>query len=182
MNEIKLRCYQESDIPEIVELFTRSVHKIASNSYSEFQIASWAPLSPDILDWRLRFSGLETYVATIGSNIAGFISIKAPSHIELLYTHPIYSRCGIATALYRHAISQLSDSEHLITTDASIEAKPFFERQGLFVVEEEQVKRNGEVFRRFRMASLIKPVLSTGNLEAIKYDGINLNNRDPGTN
>ncbi|MDO3720704.1 GNAT family N-acetyltransferase [Marinobacter sp. chi1] len=131
-------------------LFTRSVHELAA-SYTPDQRHAWAPMEPDLSVWQARFDEMTTYVADVGSRPVGFLSIQESDHIELLYTHPDFARQGVATELYRHAIAQLPDSANLISTEASLEARPFFERQGFEVVEEQCVIRHGQEFRRFRM-------------------------------
>jgi len=153
LNTVVIRTATESDVAALVELLTRSVHEIASNSYSPSQLHSWAPVKYDVSLWTVRFQNLETYIAEVDTQAAGFISILAPAHIELLYTHPQFSRQGIASALYKYAIDRLPESAQSITTDASLEAKPFFEKQGLSVVKEEYVERNGQAFKRFQMST-----------------------------
>ena len=151
-----IRRYQESDLAAVAGLFTDSVHRVASKYYDEQQVAAWAP-PPDLKTWAARFASVETLVMEEDSELAGFISYTLDGHIDLLYTSPRYTRRGVASALYREAetiIVRHGAAE--IFTEASLAARPFFERFGFRVVEEQAVERRGVVLRRFAMR---KPAL-----------------------
>ncbi|HET9394756.1 MAG TPA: GNAT family N-acetyltransferase [Nitrospiraceae bacterium] len=147
-----IRPYRESDAEVVALLFTDSVHDLASSDYDATQRAAWAPIPPDLNFWRERLDCLQTLVAELDQQLAGFISYERNGHIDLLYTSPAHSRRGIASALYRAAESDLA--RHGISeifTEASIVARPFFERFGFHVVEEQCVQRRGVEFRRYAM-------------------------------
>jgi putative acetyltransferase len=154
MADVIIRRYAEADLHAVVDLFTRSVHEIASRSYTPSQLNAWAPPMPDVEIWANRLRSLSTFVAERNDGLAGFVSVKLPAHIELLYTCPRFARMGVASRLYRHAMSVTSPAgTAIITTRASIEARPFFERHGLGVLERQVVERNGKTFLRFLMSS-----------------------------
>nr|WP_228289955.1 GNAT family N-acetyltransferase [Marinobacter salsuginis] len=96
---------------------------------------------------------MKTLVAESRGVLAGFISFTSAGHIEFLFTAPSFSRRGVASLLYKAASQRLAASGVTkLTTDASLEARPFFESQGFKVVGEQTVERNGVAFRRFAMA------------------------------
>lgn len=147
-----IRPYTDQDLAEVVALFTDSVHQIASRSYTPEQLVIWAPPAPDLEQWRARLSGVETLVAESGGVIAGFLSFTSNGHIEFLFTAPTFARQGVASLLYQAAMQRLTANEvDTLTTDASLEALPFFESRGLKVSKEQTVERNGVKFRRFAM-------------------------------
>jgi putative acetyltransferase len=149
---MSIRPYAEQDLADIVAVFTDSVHQIASRSYTPEQLAAWAPLSPDLEQWRARLSGVETLVAESRGVLAGFISFTSNGHIEFLFTAPTFARRGVASLLYEAAVQRLaSGGVKTLTTDASLEALPFFESRGFSVTEAQTVERNGVLFRRFAM-------------------------------
>jgi putative acetyltransferase len=149
---MSIRPYAEQDLADIVAVFTDSVHHIASRSYTPEQLAAWAPTSPDLNQWRARLSGVETLVAESRGVIAGFLSFTSNGHIEFLFTAPTFARQGVASLLYQAAMQRLTASGvETLTTDASLEALPFFESRGLKVWKEQTVERNGVKFRRFAM-------------------------------
>jgi putative acetyltransferase len=151
-----IRSYRESDVEAIAELFTASVHELACRHYDATQLAAWAPRPPDLNGWVARLAGLKTLVAEVDMKLAGFISYEQSGHIDLLYVSPLHSCHGIASALYRRAEAALcSDGVSELFTEASKTARPFFERQGFHVIEEQTIKRRGVSFVRFGMRKSI---------------------------
>lgn len=66
------------------------------------------------------------------------------------------SRQGIASALYAAALQLLdADGINIITTAASLEARPFFERKGLKVIEEQLAERDGVALKRYVMKRVL---------------------------
>ncbi len=147
-----IRSSGAADTESIVALFTASVHQIAARSYSPEQLAAWAPESRDLEQWRARLVGLETLHAEFDGELAGFISFSCAGHIALLFTSPAFSRRGVASRLYESAVRKcLAKGVTKLTTEASIEARPFFESKGFKVVEQQAVERNGVQLKRFAM-------------------------------
>ncbi|MEW8562532.1 MAG: GNAT family N-acetyltransferase [Candidatus Thiodiazotropha sp.] len=149
---MNIRSARNNDTTRIAGLFTESVHKTASSSYNREQLDAWAPHPPDLKQWRSRLSECETLVAEVETELAGFISFTSGGHIEFLFTSPSFARQGIASQLYRNALNMLKDkSIDRITTAASLEARPFFERQGFQVTKKETVMLDGVPLKRFIM-------------------------------
>jgi putative acetyltransferase len=149
---MKIRLSTPSDTATIAQLFTESVHHIAANSYNPEQLAAWAPTPPDIDQWNQRLANLTTLVAEAGKQLAGFLSYTENGYIEFLYSSPHFSRQGIASELFDTAKSNLTkDGVSKLSTDASLEAMPFFKSKGFEIVEEQQVERHGQTFTRFQM-------------------------------
>ncbi len=149
---MKIRRATERDIPLLADLFTASVHGLAAGSYDKAQLDAWAPVPPDLEQWRARLASLETLVAEREGYPAGFIAFRNDGYIALLYTAPAHARSGVATALYGEAVSLLRGrGVRTLFTEASIEAQPFFERMGFRLVEEQRVERNGVRLIRFLM-------------------------------
>ena len=61
-----------------------------------------------------------------------------PDIPDMLFVDPEYTRRGVACALLKPLIK----SESELTVDASITAKPFFERYGFQTVKQQRVERN----------------------------------------
>jgi len=149
---MQIRPSLDSDLAAVTELFTASVHQLASSDYDAAQCAVWAPRPPDAEVWRERLSSRQTLVAEEGGSLAGFIAFEEDGHIDLLFTAPSFARRGVASLLLQSAESRLSVAGvGGLFTEASLTARPFFERHGFTVTEEEQVQRGGVSFRRFAM-------------------------------
>jgi putative acetyltransferase len=134
-------------------VFTSSVHALAVTHYSAEQRRAWAPIPPDMEEWRVRFSGLHTLVAEDEGSYLGFLSFEPNGHIDLLYTAPHAARRGVASALLREAVARLSAAGETseLFTEASLVAAPFFSAHGFVITEEQNVVMRGVSFRRFAM-------------------------------
>ena len=152
---MNIRAATDTDVASLVALFSESVHQIAARSYTPEQLAAWAPESPDLQQWRSRLACVETLVADFGGVIGGFISYTSSGHIEFLYTSPAFSRQGVASRLYVAATRRLHAKRVTsFSTDASLEACPFFEAMGFKVVEEQLIERSGVQLKRFAMTRI----------------------------
>lgn len=149
---MNIRPYRAADLESVAQIFTEAVHELATACYDQEQRSAWAPRPPDHSHWRQRLEALQTIVAEIDCELAGFLSYEADGHIDLLYTAPACARRGVATALYRHAEGiLLSSATAGLFTEASKTALPFFERLGFRVVEEQSVDVRGVTLPRYAM-------------------------------
>lgn len=150
---MNIRTSRSDEVEQLAALFTASIHHLARFEYSTEQREAWAPLPPDLLEWKSRLSALTTLVMEgSGNTLSGFISYEANGHIDLLYTAPHIARRGVASALYVESEKRLTEAGvTVLFTEASLVAAPFFKRQGFEVVEEQRVQRRGISFRRYAM-------------------------------
>lgn len=116
----------------------------ASQHYSPQQIAAWAQI--DETRWKKKIAQSQVRVAVIDEQPVGFITL-IDRYIDLLFVDPKYTRRGVASALLKPSIK----SESELTVNASITAKPFFERYGFQVVKQQNVECRGEWLTNFYM-------------------------------
>lgn len=154
---MNIRSFVASDLAEAVRLFTDAVHVGAAYHYDAAQRSAWAPRPADLNHWQARFERLHTLVAERDGQLIGFISFESDGHIDLLFTSPASARQGVASALYQRVEAILyAQQVHELHTEASLVARPFFERQGFEVIAEEIVSRQGVDLIRFRMRKKLK--------------------------
>lgn len=149
---LKIRRYQDDDFSALCSLFLRAVQETASHDYSPRQIAAWAQV--DEARWRHKMAHSQVWVAIIDQRPAGFITV-VDCYIDLLFVAPEYSRRGIASALLKTLFVQVPHGT--LTVDASITAKPCFERHGFRVVAEQRVAVRGETFINYRLEKVRQP-------------------------
>lgn len=151
-SSIIIRPFQQSDIEDLIALFRLSVHKIAATNYSKDQCVAWAPDNIDRTIWIEKRSNKPTWVAICNSQIAGFTDLEPDGHIDMLYVHPDFQRQGVASTLIRQ-IQEVANQQSIkrLFTEASITARPIFEKFGFMVIEEQTVYHNGQNFTNFRM-------------------------------
>lgn len=138
---MQLRKYTPSDCAQMAELFYQTVHSVNAKDYTQEQLDAWATGEVDLQAWDASFRTHKTIVATENGKIIGFGDMDETGYLDRLYVHKDYQRQGVASAicdeLERFAAGKI------ITTHASITAKPFFQHRGYCVVRKQEVIRHG---------------------------------------
>ncbi|MDO4459086.1 MAG: GNAT family N-acetyltransferase [Clostridia bacterium] len=148
-----IRKYRPSDINEIYQLFYDTVHSINLGDYTEEQVNAWADGNMDENRWNRSFLEHKTFVAVIDDTIVGFGDIENTGHLDRLYVHKDFQHRGIATAIC-DKLETVFDTD-TVFTEASITAKPFFEKRGYRVIYEQQVERHGVKMTNYRMSKIL---------------------------
>jgi len=153
VNAIAIRRWRPEDTEELATLFKRTVREIASRDYSADQIAAWA-MGPD--DFAERMAARVTFVAVEGTRLVGFIQYEPPDHIDMTYVHAERQNMGVATALLK-ALEDEARSRNVPTlrVEASITARPFFEKRGYAVIAQQIVHARGAAFVNYRMGKTL---------------------------
>lgn len=143
---------------EIADLFHNSIHETALSHYSKEAIEAWAPTPPDYLMWADRLMKKRPFLAMKGSIVVGFIELESDGHIDCLYTHKDFQRCGVARCLYLHLETEArKQGINRLYVEASFLAKPFFEKHNYNLVKENIVHRNGTEIINFKMEKCLAP-------------------------
>ena len=152
--DLRLRPYHPTDLEQVVELFTETVHSVNKSDYTEGQLAAWAPDEPDLERWASRIAASDCILAVHRSNdkILGFASLVDYHYLDFLYVRANVLRSGVASTLLKEieAMASRSGAESL-SANSSITAKPFFEKMGYECTGEQEVKRGDERLLSFRM-------------------------------
>ena len=146
---MKLRRYMESDCPELARLFYETVHSVCVGDYTEEQVQAWASGDVDLERWNRKYLESYTAVCEEKDTIIGFGNITDTGYLDMLFVHRDHQGKGIASAICS-ALEESCRAER-ITVNASITAKPFFERRGYRVVREQQIERKGVILTNFAM-------------------------------
>jgi|SRR6185437_2437381 len=159
-----VRDLRHADIPAVISVFRASVRLTACRDYTHEQVVAWAPDEIDLAAWAKRYDTRQAWVAEVGagfarassletgSEIVGFIELEGSSHLDMMYVHPAVQRRGVGSAL----LSQLESAARelgarRLRTEASITARPFFERRGFLLVAEQTVALRSQQLINFRM-------------------------------
>lgn len=154
--KMKLREYKSEDCEEIAKLFYETVHSVNSIDYTEIQISAWAPKDVDLFKWDNKLSNNYSVVAEKDNIIVGFGDVDSAGYFDHLYVHKDYQRIGVAT-LIADEIERYSRKNgiKIITTDASITAKPFFEKRKYVVQKAQTVETRGQILNNFKMQKIL---------------------------
>jgi putative acetyltransferase len=84
--------------------------------------------------------------------MAGFGSISKVGYLDFMYVSKDHQGMGIGTKLYK-VLEQFARSNGFskITSDVSITAKPFFEKQGFNILQQQQVLIDGIELINYKM-------------------------------
>lgn len=144
--DFTIRQAQQSEAVELKELFQNTVLAISRHDYSHAEVEDWASCGENL-------SAIEDMIKTHyfivavnqQSRIVGFSSITPQGYLHSMFVHKDFQGTGIATMLLeeieRYAITA---GIMRITSEVSLTARPFFERKG-YVVEEEQKRKANQL-------------------------------------
>lgn len=147
-----LREYRSTDCRELAKLFYDTVHTVNTADYTEEEVSAWADGNTDLDEWNSSFMAHYTIVAVENDIIIGFGDITEEGYLDRLYVHKDYQGQGVATAI----CDRLEAHVHgVVTTHASITARPFFEKRGYRTARKQQVERKGVRLTNFVMEKLV---------------------------
>lgn len=158
MNTIHLRTATVADLPQICELFRQTVLYVNRKDYTPEQVEAWSAASHDTAAWTSRIQTQHFLLAfaanenDTGDALLGFASMAMGGYFDVLFVHHNWQGRGVAKALAT-ALEQWAKNKGLVlvATDASITAKPFFERRGYLVVAEQQRILRNQAFINYSM-------------------------------
>ena len=152
-----IREFKISDTEEIMQLFYDTVHRINIRDYSSEQVDAWAPKDMDYAQWRERLQSKMTYVAEEEGKVIGFAELEKTGHIGCFYCHADYQGKGVGTRLMNQIQVRAKNlGIQKLFTEASITARPFFERRGFTVITPQEVERRGMKFINYVMEKAIQ--------------------------
>jgi putative acetyltransferase len=153
-SEITIRRYRESDLDDVIAVFQAAIRETAARDYSPLQIAAWA--QADRKAWARRRMDRPTWVARLGGAVVGFTDLETDGHLDMMFVHPARQGRGIASRLLATVeAAARADSLARIFTEASITARPFFERRGFRLIAAQTVAIRGQALTNFRMEKLL---------------------------
>ncbi len=151
-SELRIVSYNEDMLEEMMELFYNTVHVVCAKDYTPQQLSRWAPANADVIAWKQRLNKNLCKVAVIRDVLVGFSELTEDGHVDCMYVHKEYQRKNIASRLLEE-LKQIAEERNyeILTTEASITAKPFFEKQGFKVVQVKKKLYNGKEFTNYKM-------------------------------
>ena len=145
------------DLEDILLLFKETIENVNAKDYSFEQIRAWSSGAYKKERWLAKIKEQFFLIAVIENKIVGFGSMTRDGYLDFLYVSKDHQRLGIAKMIYDQ-LEEFAKINHLyqITSDVSITAKPFFEKQGFVVVEEQQVLIDGTQLKNFKMEKTLR--------------------------
>ena len=137
---------------EVAEVLHDAVHAIQDDLYSQAQKKAWTAGIVDNHKWQKRLLISKPYLLLIDNKIAGFIELDSKGYIGCLFVAPALQRQGIASSLLQYVCTiAVQAGLRRLTVDASIVAKPFFEKFAFEIESENKVIRAGVALTNYSM-------------------------------
>lgn len=147
-----------SDMPELNKLYQNTVLIVNRKDYRSEEVEDWASCGNNIEHWHKLFEEQHYVLAENREGmIVGFGSVNDAGYMHTLFVHKDYQRQGIASLLYEYLeIYAKEKGATRITSEVSITAKTFFEKQGFRVDEEQMRKANKLYLKNYKMSKTIQ--------------------------
>lgn len=149
---LEIRPYQDEDFQSLCAIFIAAIKEVSSQHYSPRQVAAWAQV--DEVRWQNKLANSQVLVAVMNNRPVGFLAAQE-NYIDLLFVAPEFTRRGIARSLLMELFKLRPDG--VFSVDASITARPLFERLGFAVIREQNVESRGVTFINYHMVRQLAP-------------------------
>ena len=147
-----LRAYRDADAAATRGVFQRAVRVTAARDYSPEQVTAWAPADADPAAWAHARAAADTVVAVDGEEVVGFGDLVDRTRLDMLYVDPAAGSRGIGSALIDCLVARARDAgARAVVTDASLTARPVFERHGFVVTARRTPVVRGVAMTNFAM-------------------------------
>ena len=147
-----LRDGRPEDAEALIALYRDTIRHVNLRDYTAAQVAAWAPDEIPAAPWADRLADSRWTVAERDGAVAGFCELEADGLVRMLFVHKHHQGRGIAAALLERAEAQARAAGLTrLYTEASLTARPVFERHGYRVIDAQTVSIDDQRLRNFRM-------------------------------
>ncbi len=141
-----IRTFRVGDEPGLHEVFHSAIHDIAIKDYTAEQVNAWAPESLDPALWADRMRGIAPFVVELDGRPIAYADIQPSGYIDHFFVSARFARQGVGSKLMRRLHDEAAaKGMHLLTSNVSLTAQPFFKHWGFSIVEERQPVVRGVV-------------------------------------
>lgn len=147
-----VRPYQPADAPALLALFRDTIRRVNCRDYNPDQIRAWASDDIDPAAWARRFDGRFVAVAEDPTGPVGFAELEPDGHIDRFFVSADCQGMGVGRVLW-DALETEARRLGLdrLRVEASLTARPFFERVGFTPLAEQVVECRGVAMPNVRM-------------------------------
>jgi len=149
---IEIRKYQESDALDLWAIFYHTVRNVNLRDYSQAQIEAWAPDGFSSEIWQRKMNSLSPFVAEIDGKIVGYSDLQEHGLIDHFFCHHEHQGQGVGRQLMEHVL-RMGELQGITRfySEVSITARPFYERFGFNVIQEQTIEVRGQKLCNFVM-------------------------------
>jgi len=147
-----IREANSEDTGRLIEVFSNSIKTAAVKDYTPNEIKEWLKTTQNKSRWRDLLKEQVVLVAEVRNQVVGFASLKEGNYLDFMYVHSDFMRQGIAQCLLNEVLDRVKSLKmESISSDVSITAKPFFEKNGFKVVRKNENHRGEEGLINYHM-------------------------------
>lgn len=149
----QVRSYKEADALVLLKLFCDTIHIVNSKDYSPDQIQIWGNFDKKKERWKESFQNKDIFICESNHQIVGFCELEPSGHIDRFYIAHTHIGKGVGKILF-HTLKEKALTLGLtsLSVEASITARPFFEKMGFSLVKEQVVYVEDILFKNFIMS------------------------------
>ncbi|EKO3771158.1 GNAT family N-acetyltransferase [Vibrio metschnikovii] len=149
---IEIRKYQESDALDLWAIFYHTVRNVNLRDYSQAQVEAWAPDGFSSEIWKRKMNLLSPFVAEIDGKIVGYSDLQENGLIDHFFCHHEHQGQGVGRQLMEHVL-RMGELQGITRfySEVSITARPFYERFGFNVIQEQTIEVRGQKLCNFVM-------------------------------
>lgn len=149
---LRLRAARPGDGAATFGVFYAAVHRGAAEAYSAEERAAWAPSPEPPPKWEAPLLSGTTLIAERRGQTVGFMTLGDDGYLDLAYVAPKQIGRGVGSALLQAIEGGARNAGlALLSTEASLVARPFFARHGWRETARQSVIRRGVALTNFRM-------------------------------
>ncbi len=146
-----------TDLPAMKRLFEQSIRSTCANDYSPSEIEAWLLSLRNEERWQKLIQQQWVLILESDQDLLGFGSLKGADYLDFLYVSPHFQKKGAARQILSLIERKAMELEaETLSSDISITARPFMEKQGYRVIRENRNQRGNEVLINYRMEKLLK--------------------------
>ncbi|WP_217529420.1 GNAT family N-acetyltransferase [Vibrio metschnikovii] len=147
---IEIRKCQESDALDLWAIFYHTVRNVNLRDYSQAQVEAWAPDGFSSEIWQRKMNLLSPFVAEIDGKIVGYSDLQENGLIDHFFCHHEHQGRGVGRQLMEHVLrmGKLQGITRFYS-EVSITARPFYERFGFNVIQEQTIEVRGQKLCNF---------------------------------
>ena len=155
---ITIRNYTLQDVDLTIEIYPKAIRGVFSKYYGPEKIEAWAQID-DRKHYANNRLSRPTWITNYNGEPAGWSDLEASGYLDMMFVHPQYQGLGIASRLLKTVEdTSRKQGQPVITTEASLTARPFFEQRGFDIAAAQEVQIRGRTLKNFRMEKRLPDV------------------------
>ena len=143
-HHLSMRLLTKQDIPQMRALLRSTVLTVNSKDYTHEEVEDWASCGDSVEHWK-ELLAKNDYIGIFDGqgNIIGFSSMNSEGHLHSMFVHKDWQHQGMASRMLAEVENMAREyGVPKIVVEASITARPFFEKHGYTAVKAQKAKAN----------------------------------------